>query len=191
MGACSGPDKQPGRLWSHERRPRPSAHSLENVAREAEATPGLQKLARVFAIQLQVLNGADDLCVHISEHAVQRRRGGEEEEEGFRVRGWEGWNTHTKGGRKGQKKKTKAGRDLSATVAATLGEPATAPLTVRNGRGVALQDGCGSDVEQPFSIFFFYLHENQKETLDPPSHAAVHPLSTIIHMHTHIHTHKG
>lgn len=45
-----------------------SADSLEDVSREAEATPGLQQLARVFTIQLQVLNGADDLCMHVSNH---------------------------------------------------------------------------------------------------------------------------
>jgi len=45
-----------------------SADSLEDVSREAEATPGLQQLARVLTIQLQVLNGADDLCMHISDH---------------------------------------------------------------------------------------------------------------------------
>lgn len=38
-----------------------SADSLEDVAREAEATPGLQQLARVLPVQLQVLYGADDL----------------------------------------------------------------------------------------------------------------------------------
>lgn len=45
-----------------------SADSLEDVSREAEATPGLQQLARVLTIQLQVLNGADDLCMHVSNH---------------------------------------------------------------------------------------------------------------------------
>lgn len=43
-----------------------SADSLEDVSWEAEATPGLQQLARVLTIHLQVLNGADDLCMHIS-----------------------------------------------------------------------------------------------------------------------------
>lgn len=39
------------------------------MSREAEATPGLQELARVLTIQRQVLNGADDLCMHDSDHA--------------------------------------------------------------------------------------------------------------------------
>lgn len=104
MGASSARDKQPGRIWSRQRRPCLSAHSLENVPREAEATPGLQQLAWVFTIQLQVLNGADDLRVHISEHAARRwRKGGggeeEQEEEGFRVR------THTQR-EEGKDKKT-------------------------------------------------------------------------------------
>lgn len=38
-----------------------SADSLEDVTWEAEATPGLQQLARVLPVQLQVLYGADDL----------------------------------------------------------------------------------------------------------------------------------
>lgn len=44
------------------------ADSLEDVAWETEATPGLQQLAWVFAIQLQILNGADDLGMHVSNH---------------------------------------------------------------------------------------------------------------------------
>lgn len=51
-----------------ELKPRLSADSLENMSREAEATPGLQQLAWVLAIQLQVLNRADDLRMHISTH---------------------------------------------------------------------------------------------------------------------------
>lgn len=75
VGCCFAGDKQPGQIWSLERVGSDrSAHSLENVPRKAEATPGLQQLARVFAIQLQVLNGADDLRVHISEHVTRQER---------------------------------------------------------------------------------------------------------------------
>ena len=42
-----------------------SADSLEGVSGEPEATPGLQQLAGVLAVQLQVVNGADDLSVHV------------------------------------------------------------------------------------------------------------------------------
>lgn len=45
-----------------------STDSLEDVTWETKATPGLQQLAWVLAIQLQVLNGADDLGMHISNH---------------------------------------------------------------------------------------------------------------------------
>lgn len=45
-----------------------SADSLEDVTWKAKATPGLQQLAWVLAIQLQVLNGADDLGMHMSNH---------------------------------------------------------------------------------------------------------------------------
>lgn len=68
--------------WSE---PGLSADSLEDMSREAEATPGLQQLARVLTIQLQVLNGADDLCMHVSNHtqhthtpSVEREGGGGE-----------------------------------------------------------------------------------------------------------------
>lgn len=50
-----------------------SADSLKDVSREAEATPGLQQFARVLTIQLQVLNGADDLCMHVSDHTARTR----------------------------------------------------------------------------------------------------------------------
>lgn len=43
------------------------------MSREAEATPGLQQFARVLTIQLQVLNGADDLCMHVSDHTARTR----------------------------------------------------------------------------------------------------------------------
>lgn len=45
-----------------------SADSLEDMTWETKAPPGLQQLARVLAIQLQVLNGADDLGMHMSNH---------------------------------------------------------------------------------------------------------------------------
>lgn len=112
---------------------------------------------------------------------------GEEEEEGFRVRGWGGLeHTQREEGKDKKKKNThKSWAWLSATVASTLGEHTTPPLTA-GGRGVALQDGCGSDV---WSFLFTYM--KTKRSIRRPNHAAVHPLSTIIHMHTHIHTHKG
>lgn len=60
-----------------------SADSLEDVTWETKATPGLQQLAWVLTIQLQVLNGADDLGMHISNHTKhtypvwrQKKRGG-------------------------------------------------------------------------------------------------------------------
>lgn len=70
-----------------------SADSLKDVSREAEATPGLQQFARVLTIQLQVLNGADDLCMHVSDHTartrtigVNRGEGGEAGEVGGKQR---------------------------------------------------------------------------------------------------------
>lgn len=65
MRACSV------REWTDQLKPALAADSLEDVSWEAEATPGLQQLARVLPIQLQVLNGADDLCMHISKHPTQ------------------------------------------------------------------------------------------------------------------------
>lgn len=71
-----------------------SADSLKDVSREAEATPGLQQFARVLTIQLQVLNGADDLCMHVSDHTartrtigVNRGEGGEAGEVGGKQKG--------------------------------------------------------------------------------------------------------
>lgn len=67
--------------WSGEK-PTPglSADSLEDVSRESEASPGLQQLARVFTIQLQVLNGADDLCMHVSNYTEHTHTHSEEKE---------------------------------------------------------------------------------------------------------------
>lgn len=48
--------------------------SLKKVAWEAQATPGLKQLTRVFAIQLQVLNGADNLGVHVADSHLERER---------------------------------------------------------------------------------------------------------------------
>lgn len=62
-----------------------SADSLEDVSREAEATPGLQQLTRVLPIQLQFLYGADDLCMHVSNHThthIQCAEGRRERMEG-------------------------------------------------------------------------------------------------------------
>lgn len=61
------------------------------MSREAEATPGLQQLARVLTIQLQVLNGADDLCMHVPDHTTHKhtnpvQRGKERGEFGSRRR---------------------------------------------------------------------------------------------------------
>lgn len=77
-----------------------SADSLLDVLWGVEATPGLQQLARVLAIQLQVLNGADDLCMHVSDHitnvypvrsgkerAVQEEEGGGEKKNSIGKKG--------------------------------------------------------------------------------------------------------
>lgn len=85
-----------------------SADSLEDVSREAEATPGLQQLARVLTIQLQVLNGTDDLCMHVSnqtEHTPSVEREGEG---GVRGAGGRGKKRQKE---EGKEKKRKVGRD--------------------------------------------------------------------------------
>ena len=86
-------------LWGCRRFPSLSADSLENVSGEPEATPGLQQLAGIVAVQPQVVNGADDLSVHVPDHArntpsVERERepgiGGGWKEEGVEKKGREG-----------------------------------------------------------------------------------------------------
>lgn len=67
-----------------------SADSLEDVPGEPEATPGLQQLAGVLAVQLQVVNGADDLSVHGPDHARHPARRDRERERGGRVQGVDG-----------------------------------------------------------------------------------------------------
>lgn len=76
------------------------------MSREAEATPGLQQLARVLTIQRQVLNGADDLCMHVSDHtthtpSVERER--EEEVQGAGEGRGKTLEKPTRGGRKEKK----------------------------------------------------------------------------------------
>ena len=51
-----------------------SADSLESVPGEPEAPPGLQQLAGVLAVQLQVVNGADDLSVHVPDARARTSR---------------------------------------------------------------------------------------------------------------------
>lgn len=96
-----------------------SADSLEDVTWETKATPGLQQLAWVLAIQLQVLNGADDLSMHISNHTKhtypvwrrkKRRRRNREREKGRE-------DKNTKEGRKGTKMtKHKVGCDSTPSL---------------------------------------------------------------------------
>lgn len=66
------------------------ADSLEDVAWETETTPGLQQLAWVLAIQLQVLNGADDLGMHVSNHTKHT---------------YPGWRGKKRGGGKGSRRR--------------------------------------------------------------------------------------
>lgn len=40
-----------------------------------QATPGLKKLTWIFPIQLQVLNGVDNLGVHVADSHFERVRG--------------------------------------------------------------------------------------------------------------------
>lgn len=95
-----------------------SADSLEDVTWETKATPGLQQLAWVLTIQLQVLNGTDDLSMHISNHTKhthpvwrRKKRGGTGEQEKGRE------HRNTKEGRKGKKKtKHKAGCDSTPSL---------------------------------------------------------------------------
>lgn len=66
--------------------PAPEGNSLEGVAGEPQATPGLQQLARIFPIQLQVLNGVDDLGMHVPDWTQRRgalweKRGMEKEQD--------------------------------------------------------------------------------------------------------------
>lgn len=58
------------------------SNSLEDVAREPQATPGLQQLTWIFSIQLQVLNGVDDLGMHVPDSARWKGRGRRQREWG-------------------------------------------------------------------------------------------------------------
>lgn len=115
------------------------------MPRKAEATPGLQQLARVFAIQLQVLNGADDLRVHISEHATQQWRR-KRREFGWKG-GRDGWkkNAQRKEGKDKEKKKTQKLGVIECQCYHHLRRAHKASVNARGGN--EQQDGCRSDVE--------------------------------------------
>lgn len=89
--------------------PHLSADSLEDVSREAEATPGLQQLARILTIQLQVLNGADDLCMHVSDHTTHTQRLCEYGRKMDRGKQEKDWENQQKGGRREREKSVKQG----------------------------------------------------------------------------------
>lgn len=88
-----------------------SADSLKDVSREAEATPGLQQFARVLTIQLQVLNGADDLSMHVSDHTARTRTIGVN---GGREGKQERWGGNREGAKKEGRKRSKAGCDKTS-----------------------------------------------------------------------------
>lgn len=110
-----------------------SADSLKDVSREAEATPGLQQFARVLTIQLQVLNGADDLCMHVSDHtarthtiSVNGGEGGEAGEERW------GETKNEKGQRRrGKNKRCQAGCDKTSLLGHLRGKQTTKKHTLR------------------------------------------------------------
>lgn len=58
------------------------SNSLEDVAREPQATPGLQQLTWIFPIQLQIFNGVDDLGMHVPDSAQWKGRGRRQREWG-------------------------------------------------------------------------------------------------------------